>query len=166
MERRVFRRWSVALGIGAIWLLPTAFLAIFALDATVPGTQRVVYGVLAGAFGLLALRTARVAVVTDARGVTVRNALWTTRLPWSEVARFEQGRWRGWGSFPCGVVRRTDGRQVTAFALNPPMELSSGLDRRTPDLLAQLNAELDHARSGEGGQPSAGSSSFSILRLG
>jgi hypothetical protein len=164
MRRRVFRRWSVCLGIGAIWLLPTVLFASFVFDAGVSRAEQVVYGVIAALFGLLVVRTLRVAVVTQPRGVIVRNVLWTHRLRWSDVARFEMGRWRGWGGFPCGIVRRTDGRQVTAFALNPPFEIDAGQDRRVPDLLAQLNEEL--GRAGEGAQASAGSSSFSILRLG
>ena len=156
---RGYRRHSVRLVIGAIWLLPAVFFAIFALDlspdgAPVPAGQRAVYAVLALAFGALALRTFRIGVFTRPSGVVVRNVLRTTRLPWDAVAAFEWGHWRGPGGFDCGVVRREDGSQVTAFALNPPFEFHAGQDRRVPDMLAALNEELAQARGWAQAPPS------------
>ena len=50
------------------------------------------------------------------------------------------------GEFPCGVVRRHDRAQITVLALNPPFELQPGQNRRVPEMLAELNEELTHAR--------------------
>jgi hypothetical protein len=156
---RVYRRQTVRVVIAAIWLVPAVFFAVFALDlspdgATVPTGQRVVYGALALAFAVLALRTWRIGVFTSPSGVVVRNTLRSTRLAWDEIAAFEWGEWRGPGRSACGVVRRSDGRQVTVFALNPPFEVTPGEDRRVPDLLAGLNEELARARGWPSAPPS------------
>jgi hypothetical protein len=149
--RRAYRRHTVRLLIAALWLVPTVFFAVFALDLSpdgvpVPTGQRVAFGVLAALFGTLALRTARIGVFTRPDGVTVRGVLRSRRLRWEEIEAFEWGRWRGWGSFDCGVVRRADGSQITVFALNPPFELTAGQDRRVPEMLAALNNQLAQAR--------------------
>jgi hypothetical protein len=156
---RSYRRHAVRIVIAALWLAPAIFFAVFALDlspdgAPVPTGQRVVYGALALSFLTLAVRTWRIGIFTSTSGVIVRNVLRSARVSWEDIAAFEWGQWRGPGHYPCGVVRRSDGRQITAFALNPPFEFTPGQDRRVPELLAALNQELAHAR----GWPSAPSS--------
>ena len=148
---RVRRRETVRLGIAGLWLVPAVFFGYFALDLgsgaePIPTGQRIVYGALAAVFLTLAVRTLRIGVVTGPDGVLVRGILRSWRLGWDEIERFEWGRWRGWGDYPCGVVRRRDGSAVTVFALNPPFELTKGQDRRIPDLLGELNEELGQAR--------------------
>jgi hypothetical protein len=148
-EPRVHRRQTVRLGLGALWLLPAALLAYFALDLGgegIPAGQRAVYGSLAAAFLVLAVRTLRIGVATGPCGVTVRGVLRTWTVPWEEVERFAWGAWRGPGGWSCGVVRRRDGSSITVFALNPPFELRPGEDRTVPDLLEALNARLAAAR--------------------
>jgi hypothetical protein len=98
------------------------------------------------AFLVLAVRTMRVGVLTGPDGVTVRGVLSTRRLRRDEIERFEWGRWRGWGNYPCGVVRRADGSQLTVFALNPPFEFAAGESRAVPDALEALNTQLAEAR--------------------
>jgi hypothetical protein len=102
-----------------------------------------VYGAIAALFAVLVVRTLRIGVATGPDGVVVRGVLRSWKLPWTEVERFEMGRWRGWGNYPCGVVRRRDGSTITVLALNPPFELQAGQDQRVPELLAELNAELE-----------------------
>ena len=143
---RAYRRSMARVVIAAIWALPVVLLARFALDGSVPGGQRIAYAAIAAPFALLAVRTWRIGVFTHPEGVVVRGVLRTWKLPWDRIARFEWGMWRGWGSYPCGVVRREDGSQITVFALNPPFEVQAGQDRRVPDLLAELNGELARAR--------------------
>jgi hypothetical protein len=148
---RAYRRHIVRIGIALVWLVPVWFFAVFALDMSPDGVpvapaQRLVYAALALVFLALAVRTFRIGVFTRPSGVVVRNTLRTTKLAWEEIAAFEWGLWRGWGSFACGVVRREDGRQVTCFALNPPFELTPGEDRRVPAILAELNQTLAQAR--------------------
>jgi Bacterial PH domain len=145
-ERRVFARRLIRYGIGPLWLLPAAFFGYFALDGGTPGGQRAIYAALAVAFLVLAVRTMRVGVITGPNGVTVRGVLSTRRLRWDEIERFEWGRWRGFGDYPVGVVRRRDGSAVTVLALNPPFEFVKGTDRRVPRLLEELNELLGRAR--------------------
>jgi hypothetical protein len=147
----VYRRHTARVVIAALWLVPVWWLGTFALDASpdgvpVPTGQRIVYAALCLPFLVLAVRTFRIGVLTREWGVVVRGVLWTWRLRWEEIAAFEWGEWRGAGGFDCGVVRREDGSQVTAFALNPPFEIHAGQDRRVPDMLAALNQELARAR--------------------
>jgi hypothetical protein len=151
VPRRAFRRHTVRIGIAAIWMLPAAFFGVFALDLSpdgvpVPEGQRVIYGAIALFFLVLAVRTWRIGVFTRPDGVIVRNVLWTHRLRWEEIAAFAWGFWRGPGAYPCGVVRREDGRDITAFALNPPLELTVAQDARVPELLDELNEVLARAR--------------------
>jgi len=148
---RVRRRQTVRLGIALLWLPPVVFFGYFALDLGVsgdpiPAGQRIVYGAIAAVFAVLAVRTLRIGVVTGPDGVLVRGILRSWTLRWDEIERFEWGRWRGWGDYPCGVVRRRDGSTVTVFALNPPFEFAKGQDRRIPELLDELNDELGQAR--------------------
>jgi hypothetical protein len=143
---RAYRRQTVRAGIAAIWALPALFLVRFAVDGSVPSGQRIAYAAIAAVFALLAVRTWRIGVFTRPDGVVVRGVLRSWRLPWDGIARFEWGIWRGWGSFPCGVVRRDDGSQITVLALNPPFELQPGQNRRVPEMLAALNEELARAR--------------------
>lgn len=153
-ERRVFGRRLIRYGIGPLWLLPAAFFGYFALDGSTPAGQRAIYAALAVVFLVLAVRTMRVGVLTGPDGVTVRGVLSTRRLRWDEIERFELGRWRGWGDYPCGVVRRADGSQLTVFALNPPFELAAGESREVPDALEALNAQLAVARGWSAPPPS------------
>jgi hypothetical protein len=140
-----YRRHSVRL-IGLFWLVPVAVLAPFMVDPTVPDEHRLSYAAVSLPFVLLATRTFMIGVFTRTDGVKVRGVLWTWKLRWDEIRAFEWGVWRGWGKFDCGIVRREDGSQITVFALNPPFEFTSGLDRRVPDLLDALNRELASAR--------------------
>ena len=156
---RVFRRHSVSL-IGLLWLLPVVYLGVFALDLSpdgepVPAGQRLVYAAICVPFLFLAVRTFMVGVFTGPNGVKVRGVLWTWKLRWDEIRAFEWGRWRGWGRFDCGIVRRETGSQITVFALNPPFEFTSGQDRRVPQMLAELNEQLARAR-GWGHAPASG----------
>ena len=142
----VRRRETVRFGIAFVWLLPLLFFGYFAVAPDTPGSQRVVYGVLAAVFAVLLIRTLRIGVATGGDGVVVRGVLRSWKLGWDEVERFEMGRWRGWGSYPCGVVRRRDGATITVLALNPPFEFQQGQDPRVPELLDELNAELEAMR--------------------
>jgi hypothetical protein len=141
-----FRRQTAAYGLAVVWLVPAVFLGYFAVAPGATGGQRGVFGALAAICLLLAVRTARIGVRTGKDGVVVRGVLRSWKLPWDEIERFEWGRWRGPGDFPCGVVRRRDGSTVTVLALNPPAEFVKGQDRRVPNLLAQLNEVLGRAR--------------------
>jgi hypothetical protein len=153
-ERRVFGRRLIRYAIGPLWLLPAAFFGYFALDRGTPAGQRAIYAALAVAFLVLAVRTMRVGVLTRRDGVTVRGVLSTRRLHWDEIERFEWGRWRGWGDYPCGVVRRADGSQLTVFALNPPFEFAAGESRAVPEALEALNAQLAAERGWSAPPPS------------
>lgn len=149
--QRTLRRHSVALGLAAIWLLPAVFFGYFALDLgssgePIPAGQRAVYGALAALALLAAVRTLRIGVATGPDGVVVRGVLRSRRLRWDEIERFEWGRWRGFGDYPVGAVRRRDGSVVNILALNPPFELVKGEDRRVPRLLEELNEALGEAR--------------------
>jgi hypothetical protein len=146
----VRRRETVRFGIAFVWALPAAFFGYFAAAPDTPAGQRVVYGVIAAVFAVLMVRTLRIGVATGPDGVVVRGILRSWRLPWEEVERFEMGRWRGWGNYACGVVRRRDGSQITVLALNPPFELQPGQDQRVPELLAELNGELAARRVPQG----------------
>ncbi len=156
---RAYRRHSVRVVSAALWLVPTVFFAVLALDlspdgASIPTGHRAVYGALALLSAILAIRSWRIGIYTSPSEVVVRNALHSTRLGWQEVAAFEWGEWRGPGHYPCGVVRRSDRRRVTAFALNPPFEVTPGQDRRVPELRAALNEELARARGWSSPPPS------------
>src|SRR5690348_150113 len=127
MERRCFRRHEIRLVIPLLYLMG---FVLFAALAIAPGwevppstAERVVYALLSLPFLVLAVRTFRIAVITDAAGVRVRGVMRTRRIGWDDVDGFVMG---SWGGFPCGAVRRRDGSEVIAFALNPP----AGPDRR------------------------------------
>ena len=144
-----YRRHTVAFGIAVLWLVPALAIGSFALDLQhegIPTSQRAAYGAIALALALLAVRTAMIGVVARERDVVVRGVLRSRRVRWADVARFEWGVWRGWGTFPVGVLRRTDGSQIAIFALNPPFELIPGQDRRTDQLIEQLNVEVERHR--------------------
>jgi hypothetical protein len=146
----VRRRETVRFGIAFVWALPLLFFGYFAVAPDTPAGQRAVYGAIAAVFAVLVVRTLRIGVATGPDGVVVRGVLRSWKLPWAQVERFEMGRWRGWGNYPCGVVRRRDGSTITVLALNPPFELQAGQDRRVPELLAELNAELEATRVRQG----------------
>lgn len=149
VARRTMRRPTVALGLAGLLLLPVVFFGYFALDLggeEIPAGQRAVYGVLAALPLLAAVRAVRIGVVTGPDGVTVRGVLRSWRVRWDEIERFEWGRWRGFGDYPVGVVRRRDGSGITVLALNPPFEFVPGQDRRVPRLLEELNEMLGRAR--------------------
>jgi hypothetical protein len=139
----------VALGLAGVMLLPIVFFGYFALDLGgegIPTGQRAVYAVLAALPLVFAARALRIGVLTGPEGVTVRGILRSTNVRWDEIERFEWGRWRGFGKYPVGVVRRRDGSAVTVLALNPPFEFIKGTDRRVPRLLEELNEMLGRAR--------------------
>jgi hypothetical protein len=142
----VRRRETVRFGIAFAWALPLLFFGYFAVAPDTPAGQRAVYGAIAAVFAVLFVRTLRIGVVTGSDGVVVRGVLRSWSVPWTQVERFDMGAWRGWGNFPCGVVRRSDGSTITVLALNPPFELQAGQDRRVPELLDELNAELEATR--------------------
>jgi hypothetical protein len=146
----VRRRETVRFGIAFVWALPVLFFGYFALAPDTPTGQRAAYGVIAALFAVLMFRTVRIGVATGPGGVVVRGITRSWRLPWEEVERFEMGTWRGPGNYPCGIVRRRDGSQITVLALNPPFELQPGQDQRVPELLAELNAELEARRVPQG----------------
>jgi hypothetical protein len=143
-----YRRHSVRL-IGLFWLLPVAWLGPFIIDPSVPDEHRLSYVAVSLPFVLLAVRTFMIGVFTGADGVKVRGVLRTWKLRWDEIRAFEWGVWRGWGTFPCGIVRREDGSQVTVFALNPPV----GDDDRVDRLMDALNAELAARRGSRSSGP-------------
>jgi Bacterial PH domain len=147
VHRRTFRRQSVRIVIAYLWAVPAVFFGLFALalgpDAPPTTTERIVYAAIALPFAVLCVRTLRVGVVTGPDGVIVRNILRTHRIPWADVAGFEMS---DWGGFPIGAVRRRDGSEQRAIALNPPLDLGEGGDRRTQRLLAELDGELTRAR--------------------
>jgi hypothetical protein len=130
-----YRRHTVRLGIGLLWLVPVVVLTPFIVDASVPDEHRLLYVGICAPFAALSIRTVRIGVFTSDAGVIVRGVLRTWRLRWDEIAAFE---WGGWGGFPCGTVRRVDGSRVVVFALNPPLGDAGGVDR----LLDALNAEV------------------------
>ena len=101
----VRRRETVRFGIAFVWLLPLLFFGYFAVAPDTPGSQRVVYGVLAAVFAVLLIRTLRIGVATGGDGVVVRGVLRSWKVGWDDFEGFEMGRWRAWGSYPCGVVR-------------------------------------------------------------
>ena len=143
------RRHSVALGLGGLLLVPAVLFGYFALDLGGEGIaagQRAVYAVLAAVPLVLAVRAFRIGVQTGPDGVTVRGILRSWKVRWDEIERFEWGRWRGFGDYPVGVVRRRDGSGITVLALNPPFEFVRGQDRRVPRLLSELNERLGEAR--------------------
>ena len=121
---RVRRRQTVRLGIAVLWLPPVVYFGFFALDLgsgePIPAGQRIVYGAIAAVFAALAVRTLRIGVVTDPDGVLVRGILRSWRLRWDEIERFEWGRWRGWGDYPSGVVRRRGAARRGASERQPP----------------------------------------------
>jgi hypothetical protein len=146
MRRRTFRRHPVRFVFAYLWALVAAFFGAFAL-AIGPGApptagERIVYAAIALPFAILTVRTLRIGVVTGPDGVVVRNILRTHRIPWDDVAGFEMS---DWGGFPIGAVRRRDGSEQRAIALNPPLDMGEG-DRRTMRLLAELDGELTRAR--------------------
>jgi hypothetical protein len=149
VARRTMRRHTVALGLAGLMLVPAVFFGYFALDLggeAIPAGQRAVYAVLAAVPLAFAARAVRIRVLTGPEGVTVRGILRSWRLRWDEIERFEWGRWRGFGDYPVGVVRRRDGSAITVLALNPPFEFVRGQDRRVPRLLEELNEMLGEAR--------------------
>jgi hypothetical protein len=93
---------------------------------------------------VLAYRTFRIGIFPSSEGVLVRNVLRSRRLSWDAVERFDWGDW--WG-FPIGGIYLQTGEFVRAFALNPPFELTAGVDKAVPRALAGLNEELAHARA-------------------
>jgi hypothetical protein len=148
MPRRAFRRHTIRILIPLLEWVPVYWLGPFAL-AIGPGAppttnERIAYAAIALPFLLLGLRTMFIGVFTGPEGVKVRNVIRRTRrIPWRDVDAFVMGDRRG---FPCGAVRLRDGTEITAFALNPPLELGTP-DRRTPWLLSELNGELARARA-------------------
>lgn len=144
-----YRRHTVRFGIGLLWLVPVAVLTPFVLDPDVPAGQRLVYLAICLPFVALAVRTMRTGVFTSDAGVTVRGVLWTWKLRWDEIAAFEWGVWGGWGTFPCGTVRRTDGSRIVVVALNPPLGDHDRVDR----LLDALSAELAARRGSRSSDP-------------
>ena len=148
-RRRIYRRHGHRIGLALIYLVPVVYFGIFALDNgpgadPVPTSQRLLYAALCLPWLALAARTLRVGVLLTADGVVVRNVMRTRRLPWAEIERFELGEW---GGFPCGAVRLRNGDSVTAFALNPPFELTPGEHPVVPRLLKELNEDLGRARA-------------------
>jgi len=138
----VHGRSGHAVVIAVLWLLPTLFFAIFALDLkheNIPTDQRLVYAGLTLLFGLLTYRTLTIGVRVREQDVIVRGVLRSRRVPWERIEAFEMGLW---GGFPCGVVQRTDRLEVTIFALNPPVGGGGGVDA----VLRDLNAELERHR--------------------
>lgn len=134
-SRRVVGRWSVR-AISLLYLIwtPLGIAAISAPGATV--AFQVAGGAVAAISFAFAARTARVAVVSEPDRVIVRNTLWTTVVPRSEIDRIAMGTWRGikGSAFPVGVVYRADGSRITCFALNAP---------GTDEMTARLGAEQD-----------------------
>jgi len=154
--RRAYRRHTVRYAIAALWAVPVVVLGMFALDLSpdgvpVPPGDRLILALIALPFLVLAVRTFRIGVFTRPDGVIVRGVMRTRHVPWERIGAFE---WGHWGGFECGVIRLTDGSQVTVFALNPPFEIQAGQDRRVPELLAGLNEELAKARGWAEAPPS------------
>ena len=157
--RKAYYRRTVRYGVALVYAGPIFLCVSWALGVG-PGhpspTERLVYLALALPFAVLAYRQLRIGVYPRADGVLIRHILRNQRLPWSEIDRFEWGIWRGWGSFPCGIVRLRNGSQVTISALNPPLEIERGQDPVVPRLLEGLNEEVSRARAaGLAGRPSA-----------
>jgi hypothetical protein len=135
-ERRVVGRWSVrALSLLYLLWTPLGVAGVFAPGATV--AFQIVCGAVAVVSLAFAVRTARVAVVSEPDRVVVRNTLSTAVVPRAEIDRIEVGTWRGikGGSFPVGVVYRTDGTRITCLALNEP-----GATKMTEALGAEQDA--------------------------
>ena len=134
-HRHVVGRWSVR-AIALLYLIwtPLGVAGVFAPGATVP-FQVVCAAVAVVSLGF-AVRTARVAVVSEPDRVVVRNTLSTSVVPRAAIDRIAMGTWRGvkGSAFPVGVLYRTDGSRITCFALNAP---------GTEEMTAALGAEQD-----------------------
>lgn len=148
LQRRLFRRHTTRLVISLLYSVGFIYFAIFAL-AIGPGApptsrERLVYALLSLPFLALMVRTFRIAVITEPAGVRVRGVMRTRRIPWGDVDAFVMG---DWGGFDCGAVRRRDGSEAIAFALNPPLQFGNERVPRMEYLLSELNGELERARA-------------------
>jgi hypothetical protein len=97
-----------------VWLLFTA-MAVGALGWRTAWAV-LLDGVVIAAGAVLTVRTARLAVVVDDWGVTVRGQLWTRRYPWKEVRGCEVP---GDGLIPWVVPRMvcSSGRRIRLWSL-------------------------------------------------
>jgi hypothetical protein len=130
----------------------------FILDALMPGHSwqgrllDLVTVALCLALGLCLLR---MGVQVEPKGVIIRNAVGTQRLPWKEVDRFELRRF---GRFKKGTlaaarlrdgqVLRIDGSPFDVLATTPLRDLIHGRNLAAEPLVDELNRALrDHVRS-------------------
>jgi hypothetical protein len=142
-QRGRVRRDGLVYGLVAVYTFVVLLCAALALElgGAQPAGFRTAFGIVAVIFAIGIARTLMIGVYIEPDGVLIRNALSTRRLPWGQIDRFELGRWRGWGSFDCGVARLADGGQVTIFALNPP----AGSEAAVLPLIDALNEPLGRA---------------------
>jgi hypothetical protein len=144
-RRRVYGRWGVrALALCYLIWTPLAVAGLFAPGAT--PVSDLIFGAVAVVSLGFAIRTARVAVVSEPDRLIVRNTLSTRVVPRADIDCITMGRWRGVQGhrFPVGVVWLLDGGRIACLALNPPVGGGGGVD----GMVSALQREQDVWRHG------------------
>lgn len=131
-------------------ILPPAVVALCVLPLLVSGgpigVMLVIAAVVLAIDGIVFWRLNRIGITADSGGVEVRNALWTTTLPWSDVAAIEVVKGVPLVGRDRLMVRRTNGRHVRIeAAFRDPMPW--GRDA-VVDSLDALGRELEARRPG------------------
>jgi hypothetical protein len=93
------------------------------------------------------VRLALARVTASEGGVYVANVFSSRKLPWTDIEKFEIGRWK---IFPyvC-LIRLRDGRIEHAFGIQERTNFSDGSGKK---LAGELNAELRGHAAGFGGR--------------
>lgn len=132
------RKMAIVFGVAAF----AVFLVIAVLAPMGPGLHlfdRLGVAAVGAAIGALLWRFARLAVVVDVRGLTVRNLIYERRLEWAEVVTVRFGGGHPWvmldladgESLPVMAIQRADGPfgESEAQRLATLVALHSATDR-------------------------------------
>lgn len=150
--RRTAVRWLLTLyGLGFFVVAVSGVTNRFGdPDEAAPLVQQLIFAPIAVALGRLVIRLARRGVWASHEGLTVRNALRTYRIDWSDIAAIERPP-------PYGTLRNAgvqvvlrNGRTVSAdlFAAGPFSRPS-----HSDAVVARLRSALEANGSGKGGAP-------------
>jgi hypothetical protein len=138
IEPRVYRTYELAIGAGLIG--SGLAIAVFNLGLTTEALpEGIRIAVMAVAFLMAAFvvgRVARSAIIADADGVTIRNPLRTEHVTWGSIQRFAFGRHAPYRAI--GLVELSDGRTLTAFAIQAPSPILSPTIRGGRMLMDEL----------------------------
>ena len=121
---------------GLAVIVGTLLIVIFSPDTAAPVRILVTaMGIGAGAFEIL--RVSRAGVIVDSKGLIVRNAFRTRRLPWTNIRDFSVGR-HGFHS-RVGIATLKNGERVKLWAVQGPNPLVRPKNTHAEDIVRELN---------------------------